>query len=312
MPSGSGSMPSTRWVMVALPATRDLVNLIRLDVASGADRLRQLGQGLLGQLLQLVQGARVHHGGADPGDHVGAERLLLVQRGLHRHRGAGGQVEQGGHHRGGAEIEGDTEPAAGGVAGLDRDEHVVDDHRGDLVVRLAQRPAEGLEHGQFGPRLQVLELGQHPLHVAGLVGQARLGQLQVALLHRRAEDDLPADAHGGGLRPGGQRRHLHRHVPRRDGAAGQPPAVLDLGGGVGPDVQAGRRRRVVRDPDPAFLAGAVAAAGGIDRDAVPAGRVEQGHAGRDPHGPLVEEQIDPNGVGSCVFRNRHVAPCCCA
>src|SRR4029077_17224300 len=87
-----------------------------------------------------------------------------------------------------------------------------------------------------------------------------------------------------------------------------PPPVLDLLRGVGPDVQAGRRGRVLGDPDPALLAGAVAAAGRVDGDAVPAGRVEQGHAVRNAHGPLVEGQIDPNGLGYLFLRRRHVTP----
>ena len=101
-------------------------------------------------------------------------------------------------------------------------------------------------------------------------------------------------------------------VPGGRGAAGQPPPVLDLGRGVGPDVQAGRRGRVLLDPDPALLAGAVAAAGRVDGDAVPAGRVEQGHAARNPDRPLVEGQVDPDGLGYRFLRRflhrRHVAP----
>src|SRR5439155_681469 len=139
-----------------------------------------------------------------------------------------------------------------------------------------------------------------------------LGQLQVPLLHRRAQDDLAADADGRGFGPGGQRRHLDRRVPDGRGAAGQPPAVGDLLRRVGPDVQAGRRGRVLGDPDPALLAGAVAAAGRVDGDAVPAGRVEQGHAVRNPHRPVIEDKIDPNGLGYCFLRRRHVAPWTCA
>ena len=306
MPSGSGSMPRTIWVMVALPASATSYTSGRLDLALRAHRRGQFGQCLLRQLLQLVQRAGVHHGGADPGDHVRAERLLLVQRGGHRDRGAGAQVEQGGHHGGGAQVEGDAEPAVGGVARLDGDQHVVHDHRGDVIVGRAQGPAEGPQHREFGPGLEVVELGQYPLQVAGLVGQVRLGHFQVPLLHRRAQDDLPPDADRGRLGPGGQRRHLDGGVTGRQGPAGQPPAVLEFGGGVRPDVQAGRRRRVVGDPDPALLAGAVAAAGRVDRDAVPAGGVEQRHAVRNPDGPLIEKQIYPNGPGCLLLVNRHV------
>src|SRR6202034_1512459 len=59
-----------------------------------------------------------------------------------------------------------------------------------------------------------------------------------------------------------------------------------------------------------LLAGAVPAAGGVDRDAVPAGRVEQGHAVRNPNRPLIKNQIYPNGPVCYVLGNRHVPACC--
>ncbi len=62
------------------------------------------------------------------------------------------------------------------------------------------------------PELQVVQRGQHALDVGLLVGQRRLGQLQVALLRRRPQDDLASDADGGRLRPRHQRRHLDLDV----------------------------------------------------------------------------------------------------
>ena len=57
--------------------------------------------------LQPAERVGVHHRGADPGDHVAAEGLLLVEHRGDRDRGAGGDVEQGGDHGRGAEVEGD-------------------------------------------------------------------------------------------------------------------------------------------------------------------------------------------------------------
>src|SRR5581483_4773082 len=187
-----------------------------------------------------------------------------------------------------------------------RDQHIVHHDGGDLVVGLAQRAPEGAQHREIRARLEVVELGEHPLQVGGLVLERRLGQFQVALHHGRAEDDLPAHADGGRLRPGGERRHLDRGVPRGRRAAGEPPAGLEFFGAVRPDVQAGRRRSVAVNPYPALFAGPVPAAGRVDRDAVPARRVEQRHAVRHPDGPLIEKQIYPNGLG-CLFR----CHCCC-
>jgi len=69
---------------------------------------------------------------------------LLVQRGLHAGRRAGGQVQQGGHHRGGAQVEGDAEPPGGVSPGSTAISTSSTTHRGDLEVRLAQRAAKGL------------------------------------------------------------------------------------------------------------------------------------------------------------------------
>ena len=52
----------------------------------------------------------------------------------------------------------------GGVARLDVDQHVVDDHRGDLVVGGAQHPARS-QRVQVHPQLEVVDRGQQPLQV---------------------------------------------------------------------------------------------------------------------------------------------------
>src|SRR5690606_25625156 len=71
------------------------------------------------------------------------------------------------------------------------------------------------------------------------------------------------------------------------------------------------------DPDLALAAGAVAAAGGVDRDAVPAGGVEQRDARRHPHlaGPTAVDLVgdaDPVGAHAGCFLARcaaiHAAP----
>ena len=96
------------------------------------------------------------------------------------------------------------------------------------------------------------------------------------------QDHLAADADGRGLGPGGQRGYVDREVAGR----------------VGPGRPAASRRRAARgvnvltscrvtgvaavDPDLALVAGAVAAAGGVDRDAVPGRGVEDGDARRHP------------------------------
>ena len=66
-----------------------------------------------------------------------------------------------------------------------------------------------------------------------------LVELDVALLQGRAQDDLPADADGRGLGPGGQRRHLDREVAGGLHQAAEPPALRELVGGEGAGVVTG-------------------------------------------------------------------------
>jgi hypothetical protein len=56
-----------------------------------------------------------------------------------------------------------------------------------------------------------------------------------------------------------------------------------------------------QDPDLALLTGAVAAAGRVDRDPVPAGGVEHGRAARDPDLGTVGEEPQPDAVGAVVL-----------
>ena len=110
-----------------------------------------------------------------------------------------------------------------------------------------------------------------------------MGQLQVPLLNSWAKDHLAPDANCRGLRPGNERRHLHFEVGAYLGPAGKAPARPQLVGRESPEVEGARRAVPGRNLHPALLAGAVPAAGRVDGDPVPAGRVEHGDAPRDAH-----------------------------
>ena len=289
---------------------RHLVDLGRVDAGLGAHVRGELGQGLPGRGLQPVERPRVEHRGADPGDHVAAEGLLAVEHRGHRERGAGGDVEQGRDHGRGPEVERDRVAPAGGVTRLHVDEGLVDDHRGHLEVGLAQHAGQPAQHVQVGRRGQVVDRGEQPVEVGALVGQGRLVELDVPLLQGRPQDHLPADTDGGGLGARGQRRYVDLEVAGRLHQAGQPPPVVELLAGEGAQVVARDRARPL-DPDPALVAGAVAAAGGVDGDAVPRRGVEDRDAGRHPHRALGrrrvaagldgERELDPAGA---VVRDR--------
>ena len=95
---------------------RDLVDVRRIDTALDADLLRELVERLARERLQPAERLGIHHRGADPGDHVATERLLLVEPRGDGDGCAGAEVEQGRDDRGGAEVEGDRVAAVGGVA----------------------------------------------------------------------------------------------------------------------------------------------------------------------------------------------------
>jgi hypothetical protein len=70
---------------------------------------------------------------------------------------------------------------------------------------------------QIGGGLEVVDRVEQSLQVGALVGERRLLELDVPLLDRGPQDDLPPDADGRGLRPGGERRDLDGQVAGRAG-----------------------------------------------------------------------------------------------
>ena len=113
-------------------ADGDLVDLLGRDARLLAHLGGQRGHRLVRARAQRVERVGVHHRGRDARDDVAAEGLLGVEQRLDRERLAGLEVEQRGHHRGGAEVEGERVAGARRVARLDVDHLLVDDDRGDL------------------------------------------------------------------------------------------------------------------------------------------------------------------------------------
>ncbi len=185
---------------------------------------------------------------------------------------------------------------------------VVDDHRGDLEVGLAQHPAAaGAATCRSGRQLEVVDRVVEPAQVGALVGQRRLLELDVALLQRRAQDHLPADPEGGGLGPRRQRRYVDREVVGRLGEAGQPPAGRELLAGERAPVEPVHRCAALDELDLALLAGAVPAARRVDGDAVPARGVEDAHA-REARGPRGRRARTTAGRDRCRRAGRTSGP----
>ncbi len=231
-----------------------------------------------------------------------------VEHRAHRLRLPGLEVEQRRDDRRRAEVERERVPRRGRVARLDVDEQVVADDRGHLPVRLAQRRAEPACDVERHAQLEVVHRREHALEVGGLVLERRLRQLEVALLHRRPQDHVPPHSGERRLRARLERRHLDGQVLLRRRAAREPPAALQLVDGERARVDGAQRRVPGDDAHLALLARAVAAAGRVDRDAVPARRVEDRRAGG--HARLLDgvvladlEEAEAHPVGMRLLRD---------
>ena len=259
----------------------DLVHLGRVDLRLVADLGRQPRERLVRLRAQHAERARVEHRRADPRDHVGAERLLRVEDRAHGKRLPGLEVEQRRNAGRRAEVVGNRMAPRGRVARLHVQQQVVDDDGRHVPVRVAQCLAERTQELERHAQLEVVHRGEDALEIGDLVLERRLRQLEMALLYRRPEDHVPADSDERRLRPRLQERHLDHEVLLRLRAAGEAPPGLQL---VGRERARVDRRELLPprgDAHLALLAGAVAAARRVDRDAVPARAVEQRRAGRN-------------------------------
>ena len=261
-------------------------------------------------LLQPLERVLVQHDRRDPGDHVRAERLLLVEDRAHRLRQPRLEVEQRRDDGRRAQVEGDRVAAAARVAGFHVDQQVVGEDGGHLPVGRAQHAAEPAHDLERDTRLDVVHRIEQPLEVRALVLERRLGELDVALLHRRPQDHVAPHARERGLRPRLQRRHLDREVLLRVRAAREPPAALQLLDAEGTGIDRRDRRVPGDDLDLALLARAVAAAGRVDGDAVPARGVEDRRAGE--HARLLDgavfarlEEAQADAVGVLLLGKVH-------
>ena len=272
---------------------RDLVDLLGRDLAVLQHLADELGERGLRKLLQLRQHGRIHHGGGDPPDHIRAVRLLPVEDRAHRDRRPRREVEQGRHHGRGAEVERDAEDAARRVTGLDADQLVVDDDGRHLPVACAHELRQGAHDVDADAQFEVVHGREDALEIARLVLQRGLRELEVALLHARPEDHLPPDADGRRLGARLQRRHLDHEVAARLRATRQAPAVAQLVGCERARVDRADRQLALDDPHLALLARAVAAAGGVDRDPVPARSIEQADAGGHADLRPVRQEAQP-------------------
>ena len=180
------------------------------------------------------------------------------------------------------------------------------DDRGDVEPGRPQDRTQRSQHLDRRMGLEVVEPIEHPLEVRALVLHRRLVEHEVALLHRRAQDHVAPDARQSRLRPSLKRRDLDDQVAPGRSAARQPPALPQLVGRKRPRVQRAHRHVPRDDPHATLLAGPVSAAGRVDRDPVPARRVEHGRAAGDANLRALGEEAQPDALGAVVGRGHHL------
>ncbi len=159
---------------------------------------------------------------------------------------------------------------------------------------LAQHATERPQQLDRRVRLEVVKTVEDALQIRALILERRLLQHEVTLLHRRSEDHMPPDPRERRLRARLQRRHLDHEIATGAGATGQAPAVAQLVDGEGARVEIPDRHIARDDPHLALLAGAVAAARGVDRDPVPARGVEDRRTARDADLVALGEEAQPD------------------
>ena len=225
--SGSGSIPSASCVIVWLPASVDLVDLVGPTSAASqtscaswssvscASRCR-------GERVSSIIVAEMREITSAPKGCC----LLSIERTASGR--AVDEVEQRRDHRGGAEVERDRVAALGRVARLDVDQPVVDDHRRDLPVR--RRAASRRACARRRARPAGRSRRSRPARARG----RRAGPPRRARPARGSASSPPA----AGSRAGRRRRAppsaasaaagRSLEVLVRDRAAGQAPAVAQL------------------------------------------------------------------------------------
>ena len=214
---------------------------------------------------------------------------------------AGGEVEQRRDDRRGAEVEGDGEAARRWCR---RARRAISTSSTTTAVTFqsALRSARGsvAQHAERdarrrGPRCAS---ARRSASLRWSV-RRRLVQLEVALDDGRAQDHLAADADRRGLRaawPAAARRRRRSVTACARQASRQPSRSSS---GVKTRASSFVDRQVADvDAHAALLAGAVRAAGGVDRDAVPGRGVEQRHARRHAHLDPARLEAEPDAAGA--------------
>ena len=178
------------------------VDALTRSAGGFVELLQDRVHGALNGLAQLRLGLIALHAVADPGDDVGAERCLAVERRPDGLRHSRAQVHQRADDRRGAQVEGDTVALLARVARFDGDQLIAAKHGRNLELSAAKQGRERAKDAKVGLHVEALggEGVAESLDVAALVLEIRLGQLHVDLPDVGIEQHQPVDAHGRGLR----------------------------------------------------------------------------------------------------------------
>ena len=284
-PIDSGSTPSSRCSIVALPAattsstsSRAMPAVAHTLPKQAVDRGHDRGSQLLEPL------GTVHLGVAHARQHVGAERRLPVDRRLHRRRRRRPADPPSVATTVVVPTSIETPNSRSVVSpGLD-----IDRARSPTTVAVTvDAPSSSTAQASCGSTDAACDTSSPSSTSASVTRRSRLrasssvgGVEREQILHRvRLQQHEPPDAHRRGLGHAHRARHLDHHVLGDLALARKPPALVEP---VRDVAVVGERAlgMALHDPHLALAARAAAPARGLDRDARPVRGVEQRRARR--------------------------------
>ena len=258
----------------------DLVDLSGATPRLLAHLARELRRASRARAPQRAERRVVEHRRRHARDHVGAVGLLAVEHRLHRRGRAGLEVEQRGHDRRRAEVERDREPARGRVARLDaistssQTTAVTSKNASRRILPSVRTTASSIRGSRSSSASSTRATSER---WSSSDGSSSTRWRFCTAGRRITWRPTPTSAAFGRVCSGGTCTSRSARASARQ-ASRQPSrssSGLNARGSTGAD-----RHVALVDPHLALLARAVAAARRVDRDAVPARRVEDRRAGR--------------------------------
>ena len=161
----------------------DAVHMVLVDGEAPEKAAHGFGNALDGHGLHLLEIFTACCSG-NPAQHVGSEHTLRVGRTVCIQHFAGKQIDEVDRDGRRTDIKDEAVPEGMGIAGFDGDQFVLNQHRGNLKIRLPHNLRQAAQQAE-SHLLVLAHLSQNALQIGRLIPQAGLGQLDELLLDQR-------------------------------------------------------------------------------------------------------------------------------